>query len=440
MIFLSDKRIAVVKEYWSKSKRLGFLHLLTSNVITRILSFVLILAIAKILSPADVGRINIMLAALTILITVGNFGTTTSVLKLCSENIQEEEIQNYFAHGFILNIGSSIITYFATFFIVLSKILTADSTLIKSLPFFLLVIFSSTLNNYFFAYLQSRQEIISISKIQASLKSYSIGVVIISTFIWKFEGFVWSYIFTDMTSLLVYLFFILRYHKKINFSFNKLIFKKIFHLSKYGAFANQLGQLLQYLDTLVMSGLRIDLVGIGYYSIAQYFLLGANQITYTINQVVVPKLSFKSDELKNWEKSYADYEKVYSKTTLIVSGLIAIFAPLVILFLLKPGYRVAIVYVLILLIGFIARTKSVPKSIATWSLGRLDYNFYSSLFAAIINFILNISLILLFGTIGAASATSIAYIMAIPIFSHYLNKELRNREITRVRHSPTIII
>jgi O-antigen/teichoic acid export membrane protein len=393
-----------------------------------------VFAIAKILSPTDVGRINIMLAALTILTAIGNFGTTTSVLKLCSENIREEEIQNLFVHGFLLNIVSSVTTYLITIIIVFSKILTNDNVLIHSLPYFLLNIFCATLSNYFFAYLQSRQEIKFISKLQASLNIYSICFVIISTFAWKYEGFVWSYIFTSIASLIIYVFFILRYHKKIYFNFEKLVFKKIFHLSKYGAFANQLGQLLQYLDTLVMSGLRVDLAGIGYYSLAQYFILGANQITYSINQVVMPMLSFKSNEIENWKISYNNYQKIYSRTTLVVSGLTAVCGPLVIYFFLKPNYRISIIYLLILIIGFIARTRAVPKSIATWSLGRLDYNFYSSLYAAIINFILNVSLILLFGAMGAASATSIAYIMAIPIFSHYFNKELKARESVNLTH------
>ena len=418
-----------LRRNWKRARSTGFIHLLTSNVATRVLAFLMIIAVARFLSPADVGRVNIMLAVFAVLVAIANFGTTTSILKLCSEDISEADLLGFFFQGTLLNVVTSLLTYSIAVLIVLSRIVTNDPALIGLLPWFLLALLSSTMNNYFFAYFQSRQQIRFISKLQASLKSGALIMVIIGLYFWRLRGFVFGYLLGDFISLGVYLLFVGRRTARVKVSLTRERFRKVFHLSKYGAFANQLGQLLQYLDTMVMSMLRVDLAGIGFYSIAQYFILGANQVTYTMSQVAVPRLSFHSGDIRKWGESYSEYERIFRRITLGVSVGLLIFGPLVILLFLKPAFRISILFLFILIVGFWARSYSAPKSIATWSLGRLDYNFFSSFAASGLNLVLNIVLIISFGVFGAASATSLAYILSIPFFSHFLKKEVNRRRI-----------
>jgi O-antigen/teichoic acid export membrane protein len=186
---------------------------------------------------------------------------------------------------------------------------------------------------------------------------------------------------------------------------------------------------------MVLSILRVDLSSIGHYSVAQYFMVGANQLTYTLNQVSVPRLSFHSGTKDRWFGVYKEYQKTFRIVTAVIVALLLVGSPLVILFLVGKSYSVTILYILILLVGFAARGFMVPYSIGVWSLGRLDYNFYSSLITALINLILNISFILFMGALGASCATAIAYVLGIPVFRHFLVKELRRRNENEWKHS-----
>jgi O-antigen/teichoic acid export membrane protein len=403
----------MLERHWSKGKELGFFHLLTSNAITKVLGVIFILAIARFLDPADVGRINIMLATVTVLTTLGNFGTTTSILKLCSEDVSLEIVEQHFVDGTILTAVSSLLTFLLANVLVIFRIITSD----------------------FFTYFQARQQIVFISKLQAFLKIASIATVIGSTLAWKLDGFVYSYAVMDLASFLVYVVLVMMKVSQREIRWNWKRVSQIFHLSKYGAFANSLGQLLQYLDTMVLSILRVDLSSIGHYSVAQYFMVGANQLTYTLNQVSVPRLSFHSGTKDRWFGVYKEYQKTFRIVTAVIVALLLVGSPLVILFLVGKSYSVTILYILILLVGFAARGFMVPYSIGVWSLGRLDYNFYSSLITALINLILNISFILFMGALGASCATAIAYVLGIPVFRHFLVKELRRRNENEWKHS-----
>lgn len=417
-----------IKTYWDRAVRIGFVHLLTSNMLTRILAFMMVIGLAWFLSPSDVGRINIMMSVSAVLVTIANFGTTTSVLKLCSENIAESDILGYFVQGTILNVITSLLTYIVAVGIVLSKVITKDNTLIFYFPWFLVSNTTTTMYTYFFAYMQARQKIELVSKLQGSLKSFQFLAVIVFAFFWGLKGFVIAYVASDLLSLAIYLIFLRKITGKFRVKVTSQRFKEVFHLSKYGAFANQLGRLVQSLDSIIMSVLGVNLAGIGFYSVAQYFVLGGNQITYSLTQVAMPRLSFKSNEYPVWRRAYDEYEKTFKRVSIATAMALAIAGPVIIFLFLKPAYRVSIIYLLILLIGFGTRSYATARSIGTWSLGRLDYNFYSSLFVSIINAILNITMITLFGVLGAACGTSIAYLFGVPIFNLYFNKEVDRRK------------
>lgn len=422
-----ESLVLIARRYWEKGKRIGFFHLLTSNAVTKVLGVVFILAIARFLDAADVGRINIMLASMTVLTTLANFGTTTSILKLCSENVDIQVIEQHFVDGTVLNIVFSFVTFVAANLLVVLRLLTSDAVLIRLMPIFLLVVLTTTLNGYFFVYFQARQQIVFISKLQASLKLFSILVVILCTLVWQLKGFVLSYTVTDLASLLVYVAIVRKRVSQHRLNWNWTRVKQIFSLSKYGALANSLGQLLQYLDTMVLSVLRVDLSVIGHYSVAQYFLIGGNQLTYTMNQVAVPRLSFHSDNKVRWMSAYKEYERSFRLVTVATILMISVAGPFIILVFVGKAYTVAITYIFILLVGFGARGFMVPYSIAVWSLGRLDYNFFSSFMTALLNLVLNVSLVLMMGALGASCATSAAYILGIPIFRHYFFREVKRK-------------
>lgn len=100
--------------------------------------------------------------------------------------------------------------------------------------------------------------------------------------------------------------------------------------------------------------------------------------------------------------------------------LVPIFIP----FVFGTNYSESIIYFRILLIGMLFWGIYSPKGITLVSIGRVDFNFYVSMGTLIINIILNVVLIMKYGVIGAALATTLTYLFTIFVNNYFYKKAL----------------
>jgi len=88
---LKDKVLKQVKSIISYLNEKGFIHLLTVNLLSQLLSFVTLMLVAKFLSAAEYGDLKVLQTYVNITVVVALFGFNSAAVKLCSENISEDE-------------------------------------------------------------------------------------------------------------------------------------------------------------------------------------------------------------------------------------------------------------------------------------------------------------------------------------------------------------
>lgn len=228
---------------------------------------------------------------------------------------------------------------------------------------------------------------------------------------WALPFLVLSYLFS-LLAIVFYLFILGSFDVKgwKSIKISRTLKKNMFKFWAFGGL-NYLGIILAYKIDIFMIGTIVDKVSVGYYSIF-LFMVNLMIIPMTsISQISGPIVSesFEKDDISGLENLY----KVSSNNILVFGAMIFLFIWINIYYLLdimRNGEDL-IPYVSILLFLGIAKIFDLMTSInnliviySKWYRYNLIFLFVMSL----INFVLNIYLIKLFGIEGAAIATAIS--------------------------------
>ncbi|WP_094244680.1 flippase [Aeribacillus pallidus] len=400
----------IFKEILGLANKVGFIHLLSANILIQIAGFGGQIFLTRILSVEDIGTIKILQSYLNILVIIASLGLNTSVLKLCSENINEKDRISIFNVSVIFTLISSLILIF-----IVNKLVTVHNIKVNNLlSVYVYLIPILSLTNLIIVYLQSQQKIKTMSLIQSYSKVF---IVVFSTafaYGLGLEGYIYSLVILNLFSFILILLFIRREIKFAsirNVSIDQL--KKIFSIALFSLGANLVGVLLSNLNIIIANILTNDSKEIGYYGIAQLIITTMMIIPSTLGQIMVPKISKVSNNIEDVKYILKTYQKRNTILAFSVALIAGIFAPLIIPFVFGENYIKSVYYFEILLLGFIFWSLYSPKGITLMSVGRSDANFYVSLISVTLNFILNYLLIIRYGMLGAAVANTIVYFITI---------------------------
>ncbi|MFJ9383231.1 flippase [Peribacillus sp. NPDC101481] len=411
-------------DLYQLANKVGFLHLLSANLLIQISAFGGQIFLTRILSVEDIGTIKVLQSYLNILILVASLGLNTSVLKLCSEDISKKKQKSIFNISFLITIVSSFIIMLIVINLVNVSIINVDN-LIK-IYIFLIPILSLT--NLIIVYLQSQQKIKTMSIIQSYTKIF---IVIFSTLFayWLgLEGYIYSLVILNFISFIVILLFIRR-EMNFKYIFNITIpkLKNIFNNGLFAFGSNLLGTLMSNVNIIMATFLTINSKEIGYYSIAQLIISAMMMFPATLGQIMIPKISRVShnvEDVKILLKKYQIRNTIISISVALIAG---IFAPFILPLVFGEKYSNSVFYLEILLIGFIFWSIYSPKGITLMSVGRSDINLYINTIATILNITINYFFISRYGMYGAAIANTITYLLTIFINGYFFNKiYLRN--------------
>ena len=189
--------------------------------------------------------------------------------------------------------------------------------------------------------------------------------------------------------------------------------------------ANMINEIYSYADTL-MIGYFLTSTEVGYYAVAislsRFFWL----VPRAMSTVAYPAIS------EYWAKgNYQATSKLVDKSTkysaciLIFAGMSVIFfAKDIIAFVFAPEFLPAVLPLAILIIGTV--TSGILRSVGGIfaSVGKPDLILKISAIGAVGDVILNIALIPTYGIIGAATATTAAYVLNVVITIYFLRRAL----------------
>jgi O-antigen/teichoic acid export membrane protein len=404
----------------------GFFHLFTTNGLIIIVGFASQFFVAGILEPADIGRIKIMQTYISLATIVCGLGFNTSLLKLASENIKEQERYHLYLTAILISLFSFIIIYIILLLLSFSELISTDPVILKVFPFFALFLLPMSIQAVQLPYYQALREIKAMAQYQFFIKIIAVLILIISSYYFGLYGFVLSTVVTGFGAIIVL-------HKGINkppglhleemSNFLKTT-QKMWKLAKFALLANIVGTLTITVDIYFINYMVTDKTQVGYYMFAATIVSIFQIFPSSIQQVAFPFFSEQSNVRARWYSSYKKYNKLNHILLFIVGMLGILILPYLINFAFKGKYDSSVIYFILLSIGWLFKSLNIMKPTSMMGHGRFDLNFYSSLIALSFTVPLQYFMIFNFGLLGAAYGMIImgglSYIISFGMFKYFL--------------------
>lgn len=418
MSIVSEIR-SLIKTLWQK----GFVHLLSANVITLIFGFASQLFIAWILPPEDIGRIRIMQTWLGIFTIVAGLGFNVSVLKLCSENRAPGELVYLYKKAIHYTFLAVIGTYLVMAGISALGVLSPDPVVNKYMFIFGISLLPLTISAVYMSYIQAKQKIKLYSKIQVLTKLFAILVIILLTWLYKLEGFVIAIV---IGYFLTNVFLERLIRKKINAGITQTRtaapLKLHWKYARYSLGAAITDTLGLGIDIILLNYLVSDRTEIGYYSFAITIIGIYRILPSTIWTMAAPHFSGKMDQAGDWIATYRKYNRLILIASLVITIFSALIIPFVLKYFLHGKYEQSGIYFILLVVAWGIRNLFVIKASVLFGMGKINYNFYSSLIYLILSIILVPTLIMITGVPGAAIGVVFCNLLAVLSVNHFFKK------------------
>ncbi len=419
-----------IKSTLNRISKIGFFHLLSANLILQIVGLGIQIFLARILSVDDIGRIRIIQSFISIATIIAGLGVNTAILKLCSEDIDNNKKKIIFINGIKFNFITSLVVLIVCIICSVTNIYSADNIINMSLRYYSVIIPFSVFNDLGIVYLQSQKKIKDMSRIQIITKVISVLFIMLFSMLFSLNGFIFAYIITGIISFLI---FIILFKNELNgfsrIKITKKHIKDIFNIGKYAFATNSIGQILASVDVLFMNYLINDNSRIGFFGIAQLIIGGLMIVPSTFNQIIVP---YVSENCKSKNKVIEIYNGYYKKMISLMFSVIVIsffVIPIFIPVIFGSKYVSSISYFRIMLVGFFFWSITATRGIILLGIGQIKYNFYVSLITACFNLIFNYVFILKFGAKGAAYGTVLGYFLGSIVSKRIFYKAINNRYI-----------
>lgn len=408
----------------------GFFYLFAVNGFIYIIGFVSQLFVAWILDPADIGRIKIMQTYIGLAALLGGFGFNTSLLKLASEQRSEEEKVDLLHLSMLVATVSFFLLYLILFLLSKTSLISKDPKIARLFPYYALFLLPLIVQSMQLAYYQAIRELKKMAIIQFYVKLISVVLILASTYLFKFEGYVAIISITGFISVFSLkkgLHGLAIKFVNLRFKFQYLII--MWKLARYALLANLVGSLLYSLDIYLINYLIEDRKEVGYYMFALTIISTYQIIITSIQQVAFPFFSNKSNNPVNWLKSYEKYNKLNHYLLIIVCLAGIIIIPPIIKLVFFNKYNSSLNYFVFLSIAWMIHFLNVMKGTAIMGYGRFDINFYISLIGLVICFPVIYFLIKLYGLKGAVIGRIIEgviiYLSSYVVFHSFIKKTMR---------------
>lgn len=372
--------------------------------------FIIFILCAKLLDPYTFGIYNYILAIISLLIILGDFGISTATSKFVAQYnaIDKDKLKILIFNSlFIIFLLGSIITIITILF---GKYFLKENYnyALFALPIIFLSPMSSIYDGIYRGLKRFRE--LAIFSLTRGIFSIIFFYLLISNY-----GIIGALISKNLFYLFLLIGLALNY-KNIKLKLNKQILKEVFKYSCIIGIATTGYFLYSGVDVLVLQYFGFT-KEIGYYALINKFFTLLMQPFAIFAQTIAPNISkyyFQKDFHKVKEKF-----KKYSLYSVIISTFIVICSYIIYPFIMKTflsEYYVKEFIIMINILLPIFIIKSLSGGIITLGFttptGHASLNMKILLFTGPLNVILNIIFIHLFGFIGVIYATLVVWLIA----------------------------
>jgi O-antigen/teichoic acid export membrane protein len=397
MTLLTEK----IPHYIAYVRQKGFFDLLSVNFLTQFLGFGSILLVAKFLTPVELGEIKILQSYTSLFVILAGFGFNTAVLKICAEDRPEQEKYGILRLGVIRTLMATGIVFALLVLLSLNNVIISSPHLSFWFIIYALTIPLSVLTGLFIVFLQAQKRIKIMARSQAIIKIQSLLLVVVSTWLWGFKGFIFATIAAFAVGLLPLL-----YQVGIKFLGISLDNAPQYFM-RYALFsllANGVGVLGQQGDIFVLDHFATDREMIGYYSLAVIFMIAASNVTNAVQSIVTPYFSEHAEDATWFRRQLITNQMRMVALSVVVAFGVYVGASIVVPLVYGTSYQPVLTFLAILLIKYVIWSSCAIMGSALLGIGLMHYNFVVVSITTPITLILSYLLLQQWGMIGVAWA------------------------------------
>ncbi|MGG7058008.1 oligosaccharide flippase family protein [Clostridium tertium] len=409
----------------------GLVQIFSANFINKIVQFMTVLFLTNIISVNEYGAFSYAQNTMSFALLLEGLGVTAGILQYSSVEKETKEKYKFFSFGikvgFVFNILVSIVLMIYSIF--------GPIAIQSSRQYLFIMSFIPVLNiayNSIQAYLRASLKNKEFSRLTVfNTVIYFIATVSLS-YINGANGLILGMYIAYLSTVLLGAYFI-REDIKL-FKFTKMDSRGVeIRFLKYSiitVLSNAMSQILYLLDTQLIGVFTKDEAILAAYKVATTIPFNITFIPISLMVFAYPYFAQNKDN-KEWIKEKLSILiKGLGIVNLIISlGGIILAKP--IFYILFPKYMDSIGCFRVLMFGYlISGTFRIPYGNILASLGDARANLINAVFSGVANIILDIVLIKKYGSIGAAYATLIVFIISSIIHHIFIKKYINRINVT----------
>lgn len=419
-----------IKELLKKLFKTGFFSIYLATITSKVITLLGGVLIVRLLSQEDYGIYTLVLNAISMLCIFGDFGASGATLQYGIETDKEPNKQNgYFKLGMRMVLFSSLTS---VVLILLSPLYYPyQNETIEKLTFIMcgIPILTNSIN-YIGMILRVKKENNKYSLYQVLTTIIHYATIIIITILFGLKGSLISQYIYNIIIFVIGCFFI-RKHLKLNSAekIDKNKRKAFWKMGISNQLNNTLGSLLYQIDIFILGIMTTNTVDVSIYKVATII---PNALVFLPQCLAIYANPYFIEHNKDAKWVSKNAKKIIKYMmpiyAIITIGLIAC-SGIIIDVLYGEEYKDAVIPFIILIIGFFftATFKNLLTNII-FCLHKIWFGVMLNIVSMIVNVILDIIFVWMFGYIGVGIATLIINILSSIISVIYFRKCIKELE------------
>ena len=408
------------KDMLRKLIKTGFFHIISSNVLNKILTFLSNIVVVRIISKIDYGVFTYADNIVSLVLLATGMGLVSATFQLASEakGEEKEKIYNYGSSiGIKINIILTIIILVISQFFPLKFSSAREYLVLMSINPIILIIFE-----FQQIYLRSKMENKKFSFASTLNTALVVTGAIVGVSLATVNGMIIGRVCGYIITIIV---ICNKFNVPIKLKTNKydIIHDQkiiLFKIAIISLLNNGISQLLYLLDVFLLGVIIADETVIASYKVATVIPTAMTFIPSAVVMYIYPYFAAHKDD-KSWCLiNYRKLIKYFGGMNLIIALLMFFLAKPIIILLYGAQYIDAVACFRILAINyFFSGTFRIISGNLLVTQRRLGFNLFVSILSGVVNILGNILLIPKFTSIGAAITTLLVVIVTSLISTLY---------------------
>jgi O-antigen/teichoic acid export membrane protein len=370
-----------------------------------VLGFVQNLVLARLLGPAGLGHVSILMAALNIGILVGSGGLTTAILRHSAAQKQDRAGFSVYRVGMSFGMFSSIAAGAGLAAFSTSRFWPFDPVAGAWLPWAAASIPTVVFGTCSIAYLQSRDRMRDKAVLDFLRRAVLAIAIITGVALAGFPGFVAGHVVGSLLGAAVAGIRTWKSRPATTVAC-PISRRELFRFGTWSMLTQMLGFVLEAADLLCLSALLGDEVAVGLYGLAAVLQRFVRIPMLAYLDARFPALTRESATLEQARRVRGRMRIHILCIALVAAGAAAVAGPILVPWVFGADYSGSVLSLEILLVGQVLWSLGAAQGRSLLAAGWVEGNFIASIVAASVNLGANFLLIPIWGAPGAAMATA----------------------------------